>query len=54
MTESASEGNTANRNKTLAKKGFIILGIFMYFCAAIGLGSLLMRGVGTRKHGGKQ
>lgn len=30
--------------------GFIILGIFMYFCAAIGLGSLLMRGV-RRKNG---
>lgn len=29
--------------------GFIILGIFMYFCAAIGLSSLLMRGIRTRK-----
>ena len=29
--------------------GFIILGIFMYFCAVIGFGSLLMRGVKARK-----
>ena len=29
--------------------GFIILGIFMYFCAAIGLSSLLMRGIRARK-----
>ena len=29
--------------------GFIILGMFMYFCAAIGLSSLLMRGIRTRK-----
>ena len=29
--------------------GFIILGIFMYFCAFIGLSSLLMRGVKARK-----
>ena len=29
--------------------GFIILGIFMYFCATIGLGSLLMRGIRARK-----
>ena len=28
---------------------FIIIGIFMYFCAVIGLGSLLMRGVSARK-----
>ena len=30
--------------------GFIILGIFMYFCAVIGFGSLLMRGVKARKN----
>lgn len=30
--------------------GFIILGVFMYFCAAIGLGSLLTRGVRARKN----
>lgn len=29
--------------------GFIILGIFMYFCAAIGIGSMLMRCVRTEK-----
>ena len=29
--------------------GFIILGIFMYFCAAIGLGSLLIKWRGARK-----
>ena len=29
--------------------GFIVLGIFMYFCAVIGLGSLLMRGIRARK-----
>ena len=29
--------------------GFIVLGIFMYFCAVIGLGSLLMRWGRTRK-----
>lgn len=29
--------------------GFIILGIFMYFCAVIGFGSLLMRGVKAGK-----
>lgn len=30
--------------------GFIVLGVFMYFCAAIGLGSLLTRGVRARKN----
>ena len=29
--------------------GFIILGMFMYFCAAIGLGSLLIKWRGARK-----
>lgn len=29
--------------------GFVVLGVFMYFCAAIGLGSLLMRGIRARK-----
>ena len=31
--------------------GFIILGIFMYFCAAIGIGSLLIRWGKTRERG---
>ena len=31
--------------------GFIVLGIFMYFCAAIGIGSLLIRWGRTRKRG---
>ena len=30
--------------------GFIVLGVFMYFCAAIGLGSWLTRGVRARKN----
>ena len=30
--------------------GFIALGVFMYLCAAIGLGSLLMRGIRARKN----
>ena len=30
--------------------GFVILGVFMYFCAVIGLGSLLTRGVRARKN----
>ena len=30
--------------------GFIVLGIFMYFCAAIGFGSLLIKGVRARKN----
>lgn len=30
--------------------GFVVLGVFMYFCAAIGLGSLLTRGVRARKN----
>ena len=30
--------------------GFIALGVFMYLCAVIGLGSLLMRGIRARKN----